>query len=188
MDGLESAPLAEFLADGITKREIAELGPEPKSIAFHSHLTPTVSCWLRCRTCSTTRVRTPRLPPSRAATSSCVRKPSFALDRPDPPNLCRRGTADARRPSIGAADCPRGQGATAVRGSALGAVDGSARCWKPSRWQETTWQRWPARSATGRQHTRISGSPAAYNREEIRWIKDTRAYAGGLAMGRSHRA
>jgi arginine deiminase len=36
MDGLESAPLAEFLAGGITKREIAELGPEPKSIAFHS--------------------------------------------------------------------------------------------------------------------------------------------------------
>jgi arginine deiminase len=36
MDGLESAQLAEFLAGGITKREIAELGPEPKSIAFHS--------------------------------------------------------------------------------------------------------------------------------------------------------
>ncbi len=36
MDGLESAPLAEFLAGGITKREVAELGPEPKSIAFHS--------------------------------------------------------------------------------------------------------------------------------------------------------
>ena len=28
--------LAEFLGGGITKREIAELGPEPKSIAFHS--------------------------------------------------------------------------------------------------------------------------------------------------------
>ena len=36
MDGLDSALLAEFLAGGITKREIAELGPEPKSIAFHS--------------------------------------------------------------------------------------------------------------------------------------------------------
>src|SRR6516164_6568053 len=36
MDGLDSASLAEFLAGGITKREIAELGPEPKSIAFHS--------------------------------------------------------------------------------------------------------------------------------------------------------
>src|ERR1700689_1567299 len=36
MDGLDSARLAEFLAGGITKREIAELGPEPKSIAFHS--------------------------------------------------------------------------------------------------------------------------------------------------------
>src|SRR5208337_2429026 len=36
MDGLDSARLAEFLGGGITKREIAELGPEPKSIAFHS--------------------------------------------------------------------------------------------------------------------------------------------------------
>src|SRR5271163_760724 len=36
MDGLDSARLAEFLAGGITKREIAEFGPEPKSIAFHS--------------------------------------------------------------------------------------------------------------------------------------------------------
>jgi arginine deiminase len=36
MDGLDSVPLAAFLAGGITKREIAELGPEPKSIAFHS--------------------------------------------------------------------------------------------------------------------------------------------------------
>ena len=33
---LDSASLAEFLTGGITKREIAELGPEPKSIAFHS--------------------------------------------------------------------------------------------------------------------------------------------------------
>jgi arginine deiminase len=36
MDGLDPAQLATFLAGGITKREIAELGPEPKSIAFHS--------------------------------------------------------------------------------------------------------------------------------------------------------
>jgi arginine deiminase len=36
MDGLDSASLAEYLAGGITKREISELGPEPKSIAFHS--------------------------------------------------------------------------------------------------------------------------------------------------------
>ena len=36
MEGLDSASLAEFLAGGITKREIAELGPEPKSMAFHS--------------------------------------------------------------------------------------------------------------------------------------------------------
>jgi arginine deiminase len=36
LEELESAPLAEFLSGGITKREIAELGPEPKSIAFHS--------------------------------------------------------------------------------------------------------------------------------------------------------
>ena len=36
LDGLDSARLAEFLGGGITKREIAELGPEPKSIAFHS--------------------------------------------------------------------------------------------------------------------------------------------------------
>ena len=36
MAGLDPAELASFLAGGITKREIAELGPEPKSIAFHS--------------------------------------------------------------------------------------------------------------------------------------------------------
>jgi arginine deiminase len=36
MGGLDSAHLAEFLAGGITKREITQLGPEPKSIAFHS--------------------------------------------------------------------------------------------------------------------------------------------------------
>jgi arginine deiminase len=36
MDGLAPDQLATFLAGGITKREIAELGPEPKSIAFHS--------------------------------------------------------------------------------------------------------------------------------------------------------
>ena len=36
MDGLDSVRLATFLAGGITKREIAEFGPEPKSIAFRS--------------------------------------------------------------------------------------------------------------------------------------------------------
>jgi arginine deiminase len=36
MDGLGAAELARFLIGGITKREIVELGPEPKSIAFHS--------------------------------------------------------------------------------------------------------------------------------------------------------
>ena len=36
MDGLDPASLARYLTGGITKREIAELGPEPKSIAFHS--------------------------------------------------------------------------------------------------------------------------------------------------------
>jgi arginine deiminase len=36
MNGLDSPRLAQYLAGGITKREIAELGPEPKSIAFHS--------------------------------------------------------------------------------------------------------------------------------------------------------
>ena len=36
LDGLPPADLATYLAGGITKREIAELGPEPKSIAFHS--------------------------------------------------------------------------------------------------------------------------------------------------------
>ena len=36
MDGLDSERLARFLVGGITKREIIELGPEPKSIAFHS--------------------------------------------------------------------------------------------------------------------------------------------------------
>jgi arginine deiminase len=36
LDGLDSAALAGYLVGGITKREIAELAPEPKSIAFHS--------------------------------------------------------------------------------------------------------------------------------------------------------
>jgi arginine deiminase len=36
MAGLDSVSLATYLAGGISKREIAELGPEPKSIAFHS--------------------------------------------------------------------------------------------------------------------------------------------------------
>ncbi len=34
--GLPAADLAQYLIGGITKREILELGPEPKSIAFHS--------------------------------------------------------------------------------------------------------------------------------------------------------
>jgi arginine deiminase len=36
MEGLDAPRLAGFLAGGITKREISEFGPEPKSIAFHS--------------------------------------------------------------------------------------------------------------------------------------------------------
>src|SRR5246127_3408816 len=36
VEGLESPLLAQALTGGITKREILELGPEPKSIAFHS--------------------------------------------------------------------------------------------------------------------------------------------------------
>jgi arginine deiminase len=36
LSGLDSADLARYLAGGITKREILELAPEPKSIAFHS--------------------------------------------------------------------------------------------------------------------------------------------------------
>jgi arginine deiminase len=36
VDGLGGADLARFLIGGITKREIIQLGPEPKSIAFHS--------------------------------------------------------------------------------------------------------------------------------------------------------
>jgi arginine deiminase len=36
MDGLPSAQLAEFLGGGITKREISQFGPDPKSIAFRS--------------------------------------------------------------------------------------------------------------------------------------------------------
>jgi arginine deiminase len=36
LDGLDSPSLAGYLAGGITKREITELGPEPKSIAFRS--------------------------------------------------------------------------------------------------------------------------------------------------------
>jgi len=36
VDGLDSPTLAGYLVGGITKREIIELAPEPKSIAFHS--------------------------------------------------------------------------------------------------------------------------------------------------------
>src|SRR6266571_2319088 len=36
VDGLDSRSLAGYLVGGITKREISELAPEPKSIAFHS--------------------------------------------------------------------------------------------------------------------------------------------------------
>jgi arginine deiminase len=36
VDGLDSRTLAGYLVGGITKREIAEMAPEPKSIAFHS--------------------------------------------------------------------------------------------------------------------------------------------------------
>jgi arginine deiminase len=36
LDELSSDPLAEYLTGGITKREIAEFGPEPKSIAYRS--------------------------------------------------------------------------------------------------------------------------------------------------------
>ena len=36
LDGLSAADLARFLIGGITKREILELGADPKSIAFHS--------------------------------------------------------------------------------------------------------------------------------------------------------
>jgi arginine deiminase len=36
VQGLEAADLARVLIGGITKREILELGPEPKSIAFHA--------------------------------------------------------------------------------------------------------------------------------------------------------
>jgi arginine deiminase len=36
VDGLDSHTLAGYLVGGITKREISELAPEPKSIAFHS--------------------------------------------------------------------------------------------------------------------------------------------------------
>jgi arginine deiminase len=36
VDGLDSRSLAGYLAGGITKREITDLAPEPKSIAFHS--------------------------------------------------------------------------------------------------------------------------------------------------------
>jgi len=36
LDGLDSVTLAAHLVGGITKSEIVELGPEPKSVAFHS--------------------------------------------------------------------------------------------------------------------------------------------------------
>jgi arginine deiminase len=36
VEGLGAAELARYLIGGITKREIIQLGPEPKSIAFHS--------------------------------------------------------------------------------------------------------------------------------------------------------
>ncbi|HTP15540.1 MAG TPA: arginine deiminase family protein, partial [Streptosporangiaceae bacterium] len=36
LEGLDAGSLAEFLIGGITKREMLELAPEPRSIAFHS--------------------------------------------------------------------------------------------------------------------------------------------------------
>src|ERR1039457_1999816 len=36
LEDLDAESLAEFLIGGITKREILELAPEPRSIAFHS--------------------------------------------------------------------------------------------------------------------------------------------------------
>jgi arginine deiminase len=36
LDGLDSQALGRYLVGGITKNEISELGPEPKSITFHS--------------------------------------------------------------------------------------------------------------------------------------------------------
>ena len=36
MEGLSPVELARYLIGGITKREISELGPEPRSIAFHA--------------------------------------------------------------------------------------------------------------------------------------------------------
>jgi len=36
LDGLGAADLARFLIGGITKREILELGPEPRGVAFHA--------------------------------------------------------------------------------------------------------------------------------------------------------
>ena len=62
VDGLDSPALAGYLVGGITKQEIAELTPEPKSIAFHSLdpdgfvLAPLpnllyqrdTSCWIYC--------------------------------------------------------------------------------------------------------------------------------------------
>jgi arginine deiminase len=36
LEGLDAADLAQYLIGGITKREILELAPEPRSIAFHS--------------------------------------------------------------------------------------------------------------------------------------------------------
>nr|BFE79323.1 arginine deiminase [Planobispora longispora] len=60
LDGLDTVMLARFLTGGITKREIMELGCEPKSVAFHvlemdgfvlpplpNHLfTRDTSCWI----------------------------------------------------------------------------------------------------------------------------------------------
>src|SRR6201992_1919470 len=84
MNGLDSPRLAQYLAGGVTKREIVELGPEPKSIAFHS-LDPDgfvlpplpnllyqrdTSAWIYRGVAGNAPRRTRRSPPqSRAATS-----------------------------------------------------------------------------------------------------------------------
>ena len=106
MSGLEAASLARFLAGGITKREIAELGPEPKSIAFHSLdpddfvLVPLpnllyqrdTSCWIY----GGVSINAMRLPGSRRPSPT---KPSTAGTRCSPRQISMSGIT-ARRPGL----------------------------------------------------------------------------------------
>ena len=124
MDGLGSAELARYLAGGITKREIAEIGPVPKSIAFHSLdpdgfvLAPLpnllyqrdTSCWIYGGV-SVNAMNRPA-----GCRRRSVTRPSTAGTRCSPRPILTSGTTGRRRPR------PPSRAATCWSSA-------TARCW-----------------------------------------------------------